>query len=191
MQTILLLSLCSPLAEAFPNHYMSWWVPSNGNLRRYLETWPRRVVVVLVVWLPILITLATISEPAAITLVIAAFVFSAFGLRLYVFDRYLSQQLKAATDGRAPGKVSKMPELLYLVAFLSIGFVLYAAVSNMNWLVPVAISIIWLGASLMAMYRCGPQANLPLDILGRCVFIIGFLLNLYNLERAASSVPIG
>jgi hypothetical protein len=191
MQTILLLSLLSPLAEAFPNHYMSWWVPTNGNWRRYLETWPRRVVIVFAVWLPILITLAKISGSVAITLVIATFVFSAFGLRLYLFDRYLNQELEVATGSRAPGKLSKVPEFLYLVAFSNIGFVLLAAVPNMNWLVPVAISIICLGASIMATYRWGPQANRPLDILGRCMFVIGFLLNLYNLHRAASSVPIG
>ena len=193
--TLLLLSLLSPLVEAFPNLYMSWWAPSNGNLRRYLDTWPRRVAVVLTVWLPILITLAKITRPVAIapviTLVIAAFVFSAFGLRLYVFDRYLSQELAAATGGPAPGKLSKIPELLYVVAFSSIGFVVYGAVPDMRWLVPVAIGIIWLGAAMLATFRRGPRANLPLDVLGRTVFVIGFLLNLYNLDRAASSVLTG
>ena len=191
MQRILLLSLFSPLVEAFPNLYMSWWAPSNGNLQRYLDTWPRRVAVVLTVWLPILITLAKITGPVAIAFVIAAFVFSAFGRRLYVFDRYLSQELEAATGGPAPGKLSKIPELLYVVAFASIGFILYGAVPDMSWLVPMAIGIIWLGASMIATFRQGPQANLQLDVFGRGVFVFGFLLNLYNLDRAASSVLTG
>ncbi len=191
MQTILLLSLFSPWVEAFPNLYMSWWAPSNGNLRRYLDTWPRRVAIVLIVWLPILITLAKITGAVAIALVIAAFVFSAFGLRRGVFDRHLSQELAAATGGPAPGKLSKLPELLYVVAFSSIGLVLYGAVPDRSWSVPVAIGIICLGASMIATFRRGPQANRPLDILGRGVFVIGFLLNLYNLDRAASSVLTG
>ncbi len=191
MQGILLLSLFSPLAEAFPNLYMSWWAPSNGNLRRYLDAWPRRVAVVLTVWLPILITLAKITEPVAIALVIAALVFSAFRLRLTAFDRYLSQELGAAAGGPAPGKLSKIPELLYLAAFSSIGVVLYGTVPDMSWLVPMAIGIIWLGASMMATFRRGPRADIRLDVLGRGVFVIGFLLNLYNLDRAASFVLTG
>ena len=190
MQRLLLLSLLSPLVEAFPNLYMSWWAPSNGNLRRYLDAWPRRVAVVLVVWLPILITLAKITEPVA-ALVIAALVFFAFGLRLYVFDRYLGLELAAATGGPAPGKLSKVPEILYAVAFSSLGFVLYTGTPDRSWMVPVAIGILWLGASMMATFRRGPRVNLQLDVLGRGVFAIGFVLNLYNLDRAASSVLAG
>ncbi len=190
MQIILLLSLLSPVVEAFPNLYMSWWVPSNGNLRRYLDTWPRRVAVVFTVWLPILITLAKITG-VAIALVIGALVFSAFGLRLYVFDRYLSQELEVANGSPAPGKLAKIPELLYVAALSSLGFVLYGAVPDMSWLVPAAIGTIWLGASMIATFRRGPQANLQLDILGRSVFVLGFVLNLYNLYRAASYILVG
>ena len=45
--------------------------------------------------------------------------------------------------------------------------------------------------SLMATYRRGPGAKLRLDILGRRVLVIGFVLNLYNLHRAALSVLPG
>ena len=190
MLTILLLSLISPIVEAFPNLYMSWWAPSNGGLRGYLDAWPRRVAVVLVVWLPILITLAKITGSMN-ALVIAALVFSAFGLRLYVFDRHLSQELEAATGGPTLGKLSKLPELLYVVAFSSIGFVLHEAVADRSWWVPAGIGIIWLGASMMATFRRGAWASLQLDVLGRGVFVIGFVLNLYNLDRAASAALAG
>ncbi len=44
---------------------------------------------------------------------------------------------------------------------------------------------------MMPMFRRGPQANLQLDVLGRGVFVIGFLINLYNLDRAASAALRG
>jgi len=181
-QIILLLSLFSPLVELFPNFYMSWWVPSNGKLQKYLDTWPRRVLVVFTVWLPILITLAKLIEPPALIWVITALIFSSFGLRLYVFDRSLSQQLKRGGSAAEP---SKIPELLYFVVFSSIGVVLYTAVPDNHWLVPVAILTIFLGASMISTFRKGRHTNLTLDVVGRLVFVTGFLLNLYNLYRAA------
>ena len=185
MRIVLLLSLLSPIVEAFPNLYMSWWAPSNGNIRRYLDTRPRRVAVVLMVWVPILAILSRVAEPPAIAVPIAVAVFSAFGLRLRLFDRYLSRELEAGTDGELSQSISRVPELLYLFAFTGIGFVLHAAVSDRAWLVPAAIGTIWLGAGIIARFRRGPNANLVLDRLGRAVFVVGFLLNLYNLNRAA------
>jgi len=182
---ILLLSLFSPLVEAFPNLYMSWWVPSNGKFQRYLDTWPRRVAVVFIVWLPILITLAKVTEPPALIWMISVLVFLAFGLRLYVFERYLSQKLKKSSSVSQP---SKIPEVLYFVAFSSIGAVLYTAVPDKIWLVPVGILTIFLGAFMMSTFRQGKCTNLTLDVVGRLVFITGFLINLYNLARAASVI---
>ena len=185
MRVVLLLSLLSPIVEAFPNLYMSWWAPSNGNIRRYLDTRPRRVAVVLTVWAPILWILSRIVEPAATVVPIAVAVVCAFGLRIRVFDRSLSLELETGTDGELPQRVSSVPELLYLFAFTAIGFVLFATVPDRSWLVFAAIGTIWFGAGMMARFRRGPDANLTLDRLGRSVFVIGFLLNLYNLNRAA------
>lgn len=178
---ILLLSLCSPLVEAFPNLYMSWWAPSNGNIRRYLDTWPRRVGVVLVVWVPILITVGRISD-AVVAPLIGVFVFAAFGLRLRVFDRYLTDEL----EGRAnPVPLSVLPEVFYVVAFAAIGVVLFGAVPDRPWLVPAAIATIWTGAWGMSTFRRGERENLIADVASRGVFVLGFLANLFNLIRAA------
>lgn len=135
-------------------------------------------MVVLMVWLPILITLAKIVEPPALIGMIAALVFSAFGLRLYTFNPSLQTE------------PSKIPELLYFIAFSSIGVLLYTAVPSKHWLVPVAILSIFLGAFTIGTFRRGRHVNLALDIVGRLIFVAGFLLNLYNLARAASAVVI-
>jgi len=181
LELILLLALFSPLTEAFPNLYMSWWVPSNGRLQRYVQTWPRRILVVLTVWLPILIILSKVINPPELIWILGALIFSAFGLRLLVLDRSL-------TTGPKKIGLSKLPEFLYFIAFSSIGAVLYAAVPNNQWLVPAAIATIYLGALAIGTFRQGARKNLSLDILGRLIFIAGFLLNLYNLARSASTV---
>lgn len=184
---LLLLSLFSPLVEAFPNLYMSWWAPSNGNLQEYLATWRRRVAVVLVVWLPILINLEKISEPGIIALVISVLVFSAFGFRLHTFDRFLRLEIK---KGHSINEPSKIPEFLYFVAFLSIGALLYRALPDAHWMVPAAICSIFLGAFMMSRFRRGKHKNFKLDIVGRFVFVGGFLLNLYHLSVAVSIVNL-
>ena len=183
---ILLLSLCSPIVELFPNLYMSWWLPSNGKIQAYLKAWPRRILVVLTVWLPILFTLGKITI-LPIQLSISAMVFAAFGLRLYLFDRHLHQLKGDETDFIEP---STIPEIIYFIAFTSIGFVLYFAVPNMQWLVLVGILLIFTGANMMGTFRRGVQKNLNLDVLGRIIFTIGFLINLYNLARGASVILI-
>jgi hypothetical protein len=178
---ILLLALFSPLVEIFPNLYMSWWAPSNGKLQRYLDTWQRRVIVVIIVWGPILYILSRIIENTIIILLLSVLVFSAFGLRLYFFDKSLRQELKKRKSFPEP---SKIPEYLYTLAFSSIGVVLYLSVPSNRWLVPLGILIIFLGGAMMSTFRRGKHKNLTWDIIGRCVFTIGFLLNLYNLVRA-------
>lgn len=183
MIQILFLSLFSPLAEALPNLYMSWWAPSNGKLQKYIKTWPRRVLVVMVVWIPILITLANIIKQHVFIWLISALVFLAFGLRLYFFDRSLKQKLKKRSSMI---KISKIPELLYFLVFSSIGVILYMTLKDYLWLVPVAILMIFIGASMMSTFRTGKHVNLTLDITGRLIFSTGFLLNLYNLVRATS-----
>ena len=186
--TILILSFFSPLVELFPNLYMSWWTPSNGKLQAYLRAWPLRVAVVLVVWLPILVTLGAVTA-TPIQLSISALVFAAFGLRLYFFDRSLHQlkntEIRDDVNFEEP---TKLPEVLYLIAFSSIGWVLYHAVPNKAWLVPLGILSIFSGAFMMATFRRGPQKNLSTDIIGRIIFTAGFFLNLYNLARAASII---
>jgi hypothetical protein len=173
-QAILLLALFSPFVELFPNLYMSWWAPSNGKLKRYTETWPRRIAIVFTVWIPILFTLEKIIvEPPPLILIIATLIFSAFFLRLYTFDKSIRQKTTP----------SKIPEALYFIAFSSIGAILYTAIPDKLWLVPTGILTIFLGASMMSTFR---RKNLTLDIIGRLIFSTGFLINLYNLARATT-----
>jgi len=181
---IILLSLFSPIAELFPNLYMSWWIPDNGKLQEYLEAWKRRVVVVLVVWLPILITLGLVTS-TMIQLFVALLVFAAFGLRLFSFDRALAETTDENNNFAEP---SKIPEIIYFIAFATIGWIIYQAVPDNHWLVPLAISIIYFGAFIMATFRNGANKNLKVDIAGRIIFTFGFLLNLYNLSRAAALI---
>lgn len=180
----LLLSLFSPIAELFPNMYMSWWTPDNEKMDAYLKAWKRRVLVVLTVWGPILFTLGMVTS-TSIQLFISLLVFGAFGLRLYYFDNAMEQSLTNKTEFVEP---SKIPEILYFIAFTSIGWVLYHAVSDRQFLVPLGILVIYSGAFMMSTFRWGAKKNFTLDVIGRIVFVSGFLLNLYNLARAASII---
>lgn len=181
---ILLLSLFSPFVELFPNLYMSWWLPSNGKTEEYVKSGLRRVIVIFVVWLPILFTIGAITQ-TIIQISIAALVFAAFGLRLYLFDSVLHQSIQDNTQFIEP---SKIPEILYFIAFSAIGWVLFDAVPNSQWLVPLAILSIYFGAFIMASFRNGVKKNLIIDVIGRIIFTLGFLLNLYNLARATSII---
>jgi hypothetical protein len=181
MPLILLLSLFSPLAELFPNHYMSWWRPSNDKLKKYLDAGKLRLILVTLVWFPILITLAKIVDHQITIGLIGALVFSAFGLRLYFFNKSLRQELR---ENSSAIEISRIPEFLYIVTFLIIGFVIYTNVLVNQWLVPLAILLIFLGATMISTFR--KRKNLTLDVVGRIIFTLGFLLNLYNLIQAVS-----
>ena len=181
---LILLSIFSPIAELFPNMYMSWWTPDNEKMEAYLKAWWRRVFIVLLVWVPILITLGAVTS-TAIQLFITLLVFSAFGLRLYFFDTAMHKSIVEKTEFVEP---TKIPEIIYFIAFSTIGWVIYHAVPDYQWLIPLAIFIIYLGAFMMATFRWGDKKNFTLDIVGRIVFTFGFLLNLYNLSRAASII---
>jgi len=181
---LLLLSLFSPIAELFPNLYMSWWIPDNGNLQAYLKAWKRRVVVVLVVWSPILLTLGLVTS-TFLQLFVTMLVFSAFGLRLYSFDKALEQTEGKKKDFTEP---SKIPEIIYFIAFSTIGWIIYQSTSDNHWLVPLAIIMIYFGAFIMSSFRNGTNKNFKIDVIGRLIFTAGFLLNLYNLAKAASLI---
>ncbi|PIR55118.1 hypothetical protein COU74_02975 [Candidatus Peregrinibacteria bacterium CG10_big_fil_rev_8_21_14_0_10_36_19] len=184
IEMILVLSLFSPLVEIFPNLYMSWWAPSNGKLQRYLDMWPRRVAVVFLVWTPMLVILSKIIQPPELVWVMAILIFSAFGLRLYFFKKSLKEEVKKISTNI---HTSKLPEILYFIAFTSMGTILYTAVPNKDWLVPAAILTIFFGAFIISTFRRGKNKDITLDVMGRLIFTVGFLLNLYNLARAASA----
>ena len=180
----ILLSLFSPIAELFPNLYMSWWIPDNGDLQAYQKAWKRRIVVVLVVWVPILLTLGLLTS-TALQLFVVMLVFTAFGLRLYFFDNSLAAAEDKETDFIEP---TKIPEILYFIAFSTIGWIIYQSTSDNHWLVPLAIGLIYFGAFIMSTFRNGDNKNFKIDVIGRIIFTVGFLLNLYNLARAAAFI---
>ena len=45
-----ILTIVSPISEAFPNLYISWWHPPNGNITRYNKLLWLRALCVFVVW---------------------------------------------------------------------------------------------------------------------------------------------
>ncbi len=174
---ILLLSLFSPLVEIFPNLYMSWWIPTNGEIEKYLQLKYRRILVVSVVWLPILYSLNLITE-AKLIILLGGLIFSAFGLRLYLFDKLVQKRLKVGDNNI--DETTKLPEFLYLIAFSIIGYILYDHNQNYPWLVIIAIILLLFGAFLMSHFRSGNNKNLIIDILGRLIFTTGFIINLLN-----------
>ena len=180
----LLLSLFSPIAELFPNLYMSWWIPDNGNLQAYQKAWKRRIAVVLLVWSPILYTLGMVTS-TVLQLFVVMLVFTAFGLRLYFFDHSL-QQIKNKDNNFV--EPTKIPEILYFIAFSTIGWIIYQSTTDNHWLVPLAIIMIYFGAFIMSTFRSGANKNFKIDVVGRIIFTVGFLLNLYNLARAATLI---
>lgn len=52
----------------------------------------------------------------------------------------------------------------------------------------MVLLLIFFGAGMRSTFRQGIIKNLTLDILGRVVFTFAFLLNLFNLARAASII---
>mmetsp|Transcript_28475 Transcript_28475/g.47827 ORF Transcript_28475/g.47827 Transcript_28475/m.47827 type:complete len:286 (-) Transcript_28475:237-1094(-) len=82
----------------------------------------------------------------------------------------------------------EVAEMLYFIVFSSLSVIVYLALDDSEdedaaWLGFAAVGAIFVGANFMAKFRHRSQ---PLDILGRVVFTIGFLTNLYNLNRADS-----
>jgi hypothetical protein len=163
---------------------MSWWLPSNGKKEEYLKNSFSRVIIVFVVWSPILFTLGNITS-TKIQVLISTLVFVAFGLRLYLFDKALHQSIQGHTKLIEPNKI---PEILYFTALLIIGWVIFYSVPNSQWLVPLAILAIYIGAFIMASYRCGIHKNFIKDVIGRIIFTLGFILNTFNLARATEII---
>ena len=180
---ILLLSLLSPLTELFPNLYMSWWMPSNQNLENYRRFWYRRLGVVLVVWVPILIVLASIVSPLTVGL-IAAVIFGAFGWRMVTLRTYLDAKLGGAEVELG----GEGPERLYFMALTAILVLVYRNLPTYQWLVFVAAAGIFGGAVMIGRFREGKHRSPRLDVFARIVFSAGFLVNLHNLARAAEVI---
>ena len=177
---ILLLALFSPITELFPNLYMSWWAPSNGDLETYLKRWYLRVGVVLVVWLPILFTLSKIASPLLV-IVMAVLILGAFVWRMFVFTRVLQAEIN---DEEVAGNADQ-PERVYFVALVVILTTIYFAVPDDAWRVPVSAVGIFGGANLIGRFRRGPSKSHAGDVAARILFSAGFILNLHNLARAA------
>ena len=179
----LLLALFSPVTELFPNLYMSWWKPSNDNLREYQRTWYRRIGVVLVVWVPILFAMSRIAE-WPLMVVMAFIIFGAFAWRLVTFTK----QLEAEIDGTSSTVDADLPERLYFVALTILFVTIYVNIPDNAWRVPVGAAGIFIGALVIGRFRSGPSRSQIADIVGRIIFSAGFILNLHNLARASELI---
>eukprot|EP00976_Prorocentrum_cordatum_P116909 1196229-Prorocentrum_minimum.AAC.6 len=82
-------------------------------------------------------------------------------------------------------EVLEVAEIMYFFVFGSIAVIVYTALDDAKWLAFVAVGTLLTGAFFMAQFRHRHQL---LDIFGRVVFTTGFLLNLYNLNRAENKV---
>lgn len=180
---ILLLSLFSPLTELLPNLYMSWWMPSNRNLADYHRFWYRRIAVVLVVWVPILVVLSSLTS-VPVLIVIASVIFGAFGWRMVRLRRFLEAKLSGADIDLG----SEVAERLYFLALVAIMGIIYANLPSHRWVVFVGAAGIFGGALTIGRFRDGAHRSMPLDVAGRIIFSGGFLVNLHNLARAAEVI---
>lgn len=181
MKILLIFTLCSPLVELFPNLYMSWWAPSNGNLKKYAKKWPRRIAVVGIVWLPLLFLLSNIIQSLILIIFITCLVVTAFGLRVYLFKKEIEHETDL--DTHTSQRWSSVPELLYFIAFILIGYGLYIQTPDYKSLIIVGIGHIFIGARLMTVHRRGLRQHLTLDVVGRVIFTFGFILNIFNIYR--------
>ena len=186
MTAILVLSIMSPVAELFPNLYMSWWEPSNGRFDAYLQARARRFVVVALVWSPILFTVSRFAG-IALTIVLTVMVVGAFGLRLVLFERALDHAISQRRSSPPRPHVANVPEAIYFIALAILGITIFSNVDDQQWLVVVGVLGIFAGAGGMSRFRLGPGNAQVADVVSRIVFAAAFLLNLYNLARAVES----
>ena len=101
------------------------------------------------------------------------------------------RQLLKDTDGYLISVCGKsfdfldVAELMYFTVFSSIAVILFTALDDVRGLAFVAVGTILTGAFFMAQFR---HRHMLLDVFGRVIFTAGFLLNLYNLNRAENKV---
>ncbi len=166
MEKILWISaLLASLSELFPSFGLSYFLPRSKNIEFYDSKYWHRIFLVLIVWTPIIIYLANISENK--TLVAIIFILISFSLRTeYALHR------KYPFAGN-----------LHIIGFIIIISILNTNCKNNMCQIKNILSVVILlvGAHLIGTGRIG---SLCTDVTGRILFSIGFVLFIRNLISA-------
>ena len=187
--TILFFSLLCPLAELYPNLYLSWFAPPNKNFKKYDNLSHIRLLAVILVWVPIIYTLSFLTSNNNIS-IITILIISAFGTKLIEKDIHKEKEMQLVA-GMQKSMVTKtpcftlkkqiscpkgIPEILYVIALCAIGISLLPHSIYINI---ISISLIFWGTSNISKRFINPND----DIMGRKIFSIGFVAFLYNLNQ--------
>ena len=159
---LIIPAIISPLSELFPEYGVSYWKPRYKSVKFYNKVIYRRILAVILIWVPITLILFTNNPyitPIAISFII---------LSIYMREFKYSYSSK-----------------LYFIGFSFIFYILYDNCNkhdeNDKCINKILLSniITLTGGYLILMGRKG---NLLVDILGRIMFSIGFVLFILNLK---------
>lgn len=185
-----ILTIVSPISEAFPNLYISWWHPPNGNITRYNKLLWLRALCVFVVWSSIIWILYNNKN-------------NKFGLIQSVSLYFIIMTtffLRGYIDYNNP-----IPGYIYTIILLLLSIHLYR--TKKKWRIWLGYILIILGAYMISINRpkvingnnisnmhleedwvgtnfwinLGRVFNNPetKDIMGRIKFVIGFINFIY------------
>lgn len=157
-----LLLLISPITELFPSLGGSYFLPRSLDKQFFNNTFFIKLISVILVWTPILYKLY--QKNHTWTIIAGIFVITGFILRSRVeWHDYLPSTL------------------FYTIGLLLIHFMLLSKCTTNSCKLSnvLAVSMILGGGYLMGKYRSG---NITIDIIGRVVFSIGFIMFIKNIQ---------
>jgi hypothetical protein len=168
MNKLLLLSgFVASFTELFPEYGMSYFIPPNNDIEFYDNVAYRRVLVVLLAWLPITYILYNLSRPN--TIIAILFIMTSFSLRYttYLHDKY------------------KYTGVLHLLGFTIILNILYTNCANIidnmcKIKATIGVLLLLIGGFIMGKFR---TKNDDYDKIGRILFSVGFLLFINILSK--------
>lgn len=131
-----LITLISPITEALPNLYMSWWKPPNGNIEKYNQLLWLRVICVIAVWSSVLWILYENKNNKL----------NLYSVLLLTFTISLAFQGRAILDYNNP-----IPGLIYAFVLLCLSLHLYKV--KQKWRIWLSYILIILGAYVISVNR--------------------------------------
>jgi hypothetical protein len=151
---LILPAIVSSFSELFPEYGMSYWKPRTRSVQFYDKVYYRRVLAVILTWVPITLYLLKLSPclaPLAVTFIMLAF--------------YTRRKYEYANG-------------LYVVGLILISWILF--INNLSWnKIVLSGLLIITGGYLIQEGRTG---KLEVDILGRVLFSSGFVFFIINLK---------
>jgi len=147
-------AIVSPFSELFPEYGISYWKPRYKSLKFYDKVYYRRILAVILTWIPITLFLLKLSP--CLTLVSMTFIMTAFYTR----------------------RKNIYANSFYIFGLILISLILVNNGLRLNKIVLSAMLIIT-GGCLIQEGRTG---KLEVDIIGRVIFSIGFVLFIINLK---------